>query len=100
MLNEADTRAKLIDPAIRLRGWTEDQIRREETAGKIEIVAGKGRRRARGRSSFPLDLRPSMVDISLTQKPIRIPNNGALRRVTMPRNSRENAGRRCSEKDF
>jgi len=32
-LNEADTRAKLIDPAIHKRGWTEDLIRREETAG-------------------------------------------------------------------
>ena len=35
-LSEADTRAKLIDPAIHARGWTEDLIRREETAGAIE----------------------------------------------------------------
>jgi type I restriction enzyme R subunit len=28
-LGEADTRAKLIDPAIHVRGWTEDLIRRE-----------------------------------------------------------------------
>lgn len=33
-LNEADTRAKLIDPAIYQRGWTEDYIRREQTAGR------------------------------------------------------------------
>lgn len=39
-LSEADTRAKLIDPAIHRRGWTEDLIRREETAGAIEA---KGR---------------------------------------------------------
>ena len=39
-LNEADTRAKLIDPAIHKRGWTEDLIRREETAGTVEIVNG------------------------------------------------------------
>lgn len=32
-LSEADTRAKLIDPALHNRGWTEDLIRREETAG-------------------------------------------------------------------
>jgi type I site-specific restriction endonuclease len=32
-LNEAETRAKLIDPAIHKRGWTEDLIRREETGG-------------------------------------------------------------------
>ncbi len=34
---ESDTRAKLIDPAIHTCGWTEDLIRREETAGAIEI---------------------------------------------------------------
>jgi len=28
-LGEADTRAKLIDPALYARGWTEDLIRRE-----------------------------------------------------------------------
>jgi type I site-specific restriction endonuclease len=27
-LSETDTRAKLIDPAIHARGWTEDFIRR------------------------------------------------------------------------
>jgi type I restriction enzyme, R subunit len=42
-LSEADTRAKLIDPALHARGWTEDFIRREETAGAIEIVDGKHR---------------------------------------------------------
>ena len=40
-LSESDTRAKLIDPAIHARGWTEDLIRREETAGAIEIVDGQ-----------------------------------------------------------
>jgi type I restriction enzyme R subunit len=39
-LSEADTRAKLIDPALHARGWTEDLIRREETAGAIEIIDG------------------------------------------------------------
>ena len=38
---ESDTRAKLIDPAIHTCGWTEDLIRREETAGAIEIIDGK-----------------------------------------------------------
>jgi hypothetical protein len=37
-LSEADTRAKLIDPALHARGWTEDLIRREETAGAVEIM--------------------------------------------------------------
>jgi len=31
-LSEADTRAKLIDPAIHKNGWSEDLIRRVETA--------------------------------------------------------------------
>jgi type I restriction enzyme R subunit len=53
-LGEADTRAKLIDPAIHTRGWTEDLIRREETAGAIEIVDGKPRKRARGRVDYTL----------------------------------------------
>jgi hypothetical protein len=42
---EADTRAKLIDPALYTYGWTEDLIRREETTGAIEIVDGKPRKR-------------------------------------------------------
>ena len=51
-LNEADTRAKLIDPALHLRGWTENLIRREETAGAIEIIAGEPRKQAKGRVDF------------------------------------------------
>jgi len=47
--NEADTRAKLIDPAIHRRGWTEDLIRREETASAVEIIGGKARRRTCGK---------------------------------------------------
>ncbi|MDD2455712.1 MAG: helicase-related protein, partial [Kiritimatiellae bacterium] len=44
-LNESDTRAKLIEPALHKKGWTEDFIRREETAGTVEIINGKARRR-------------------------------------------------------
>src|SRR6202035_1308623 len=54
LLNEADTRAKLIDPAIHKRGWTEDLIRREETAGTVEIINGKARRRSRGKIDYVL----------------------------------------------
>jgi type I restriction enzyme R subunit len=53
-LSEADTRAKLIDPAIHARGWTEDLIRREETAGAIEILGGQARKHARGRIDYTL----------------------------------------------
>jgi type I restriction enzyme R subunit len=38
--SESDTRAKLIDPVLHSRGWTEDLIRREETAGAVEILDG------------------------------------------------------------
>ena len=46
--SESDTRAKLIDPALHQRGWTEDLIRREETAGTVYVVGGKPRRQAKG----------------------------------------------------
>lgn len=44
-LNEADTRAKLIDPALYARGWSEDRIKREETDGEVDIIGGRPRRR-------------------------------------------------------
>lgn len=52
--SEADTRAKLIDPALHQRGWTEDLIRREQTAGSIEIINGTARRRAKGKVDYLL----------------------------------------------
>jgi type I restriction enzyme R subunit len=54
--NEADTRAKLIAPTIRLRGWTEEHIRREETAGQIIVVNNKPRRK-KGRVDYTLRLK-------------------------------------------
>jgi type I restriction enzyme R subunit len=66
-LNEADTRAKLIDPAIHRRGWTEDLIRREETAGAIEIIGGKARRRARGKVDYVL-----RVKVTTTAQPVAL----------------------------
>ncbi|HNT33124.1 MAG TPA: DEAD/DEAH box helicase family protein [Candidatus Aminicenantes bacterium] len=54
MLSESDTRAKLIDPAIHSRGWTEDLIRREETAGAIDIGETGPRRRSRGTIDYVL----------------------------------------------
>jgi type I restriction enzyme R subunit len=53
-LNEAETRAKLIDPAIHGRGWTEDLIKREESAGAVEIVDGRPRKRSKGRVDYTL----------------------------------------------
>ncbi len=54
VLSESDTRAKLIDPAIRSRGWTEDLIRREESARMVDVIDGKPRRRAKGRTDYTL----------------------------------------------
>jgi type I restriction enzyme R subunit len=54
---EADTRAKLIDPSIHARGWTEDLIRREETAGAIEIIDGRPRKRSKGRVDYTLRIK-------------------------------------------
>ena len=56
-INEADTRAKLIDPVLHFRGWTEDSIKREVTAGAIEIVAGIPRQRAAGNSEEFITIR-------------------------------------------
>jgi len=56
-LSEADTRAKLIDPALHACGWTEDLIRREETAGAIEIIDGKPRKRSRDRVDYTLRIK-------------------------------------------
>jgi type I restriction enzyme R subunit len=56
-LSESDTRAKLLDPALHACGWTEDLIRREETAGAIEIIDGRPRRQAKGRVDYVLRVR-------------------------------------------
>ena len=40
-LNEADTRAKLIDPALHARGWREHMISREQLPGKVYLRGGK-----------------------------------------------------------
>ena len=66
-LNESDTRAKLIDPAIHARGWTEDLIRREETAGAIEIIDGKPRKQAKGRVDYAL-----RIKVNLETQPVAV----------------------------
>lgn len=67
LLNEADTRAKLIDPAIHKRGWSEDLIRREETAGTVEIINGKARRRSRGKIDYVL-----RVKVNVDTQPVAL----------------------------
>jgi type I restriction enzyme R subunit len=66
-LGEAETRAKLIDPALHARGWTEDLICREETTGAIEIVDGKPRKRTKGRTDYTL-----RVKVTATAQPVAL----------------------------
>ncbi|HBE44048.1 MAG TPA: hypothetical protein DDW17_01010 [Deltaproteobacteria bacterium] len=68
-LSEADTKAKLIDPALHNRGWTEDLIHREETACGIDIIDGKPKRRERGRIDYLLRIR---VNISTQPIPVAL----------------------------
>jgi len=77
-LSEADTRAKLIDPAIHATGWTEDLIKREETAGAIDVIGGRARRQPRGRVDYTLrvkvnpDTQPIAVGL-IEAKPSHLP---------------------------
>ncbi len=66
-LGEADTRAKLIDPALHKRGWSEDLLSREVTAGPVEVVGGKPRRSSKGRVDYTLRLQvaPSSQHITI-----------------------------------
>jgi type I restriction enzyme R subunit len=66
-LSEADTKAKLIDPALHQRGWTEDLIRREETECGIDIIDGKPRRSERGRTDYLLRVR-----VNINTQPVAI----------------------------
>jgi type I restriction enzyme R subunit len=65
--NEADTRAKLVDPAIHKRGWNEDLIRREETAGTVEVINGRARRRSRGKIDYVL-----RVKVNVDTQPVAL----------------------------
>jgi type I restriction enzyme, R subunit len=81
-LGETDTRAKLIDPKLHSRGWTEDYIKREETPGSIEIVDGQTPKRHRGRVDYTLRLRvgvntqPVAVALIEAKKEDSPPNQG------------------------
>lgn len=56
MLNEADTKAKLIDPKLHQVGWSEDLISREYylTDGRISITADKHKREERKYADYIL----------------------------------------------
>ena len=75
-LSEADTRAKLITPALHARGWSEDLIAREETAGAIALW-GEGAHRSRKRIDYVLRARAdggALLPVALIEaKPEREP---------------------------
>jgi len=56
---ETDTRAKLVDPGLYDAQWTEEHIRREETAGGIEVIEGEARRQSKGRVDYTLRIKVS-----------------------------------------
>ncbi|OGW18001.1 MAG: hypothetical protein A3G93_07735 [Nitrospinae bacterium RIFCSPLOWO2_12_FULL_45_22] len=66
-LSEADTKAKLIDPVLHQRGWTEDLIRREETEHGIDIIDGRPKRKEWGRTDYLLRVR-----VNINTQPVAI----------------------------
>lgn len=68
-LNEADTRAKLIDPKLHAAGWGEDRITREHylqknrqfTKGRIYLVGDEGRRRKPKKADYLLRFSASIA---------------------------------------
>lgn len=65
MMNEADTRAKLIGPKLSARGWNEDHIKRKATTGAITIVARKAWKAPRGRTDYTLRVKLNIVTQSV-----------------------------------
>jgi hypothetical protein len=66
-LSEADTHAKLVNPALYSRHWTEDHIKREETTGAVELIAGKARRRANPNRKAVIDTRTPVELLSVIE---------------------------------
>ena len=92
-LSESDTRAKLIDPALHTCGWTEDLIRREETAGAIAIEDGKPRKKAKGRVDYTLRVKvnPETQPIAVAlieAKAESLPPNHGLEQAKLYANSK------------
>ena len=80
-LTESDTRAKLITPALHSRGWREDMIRREETAGAIELVGDVARRSPDKRADYVLRVKaggesPLAVALIEAKRNTQMPEEG------------------------
>ena len=65
--SEADTHVKLIDPALHARGWTKDLIRREETAGTVEILEGRPDKPSQGRADYTL-----RISVTIEAQPMAV----------------------------
>lgn len=87
-LSEADTKAKLIDPVLHKRGWTEDLIHREETACGIDIIDSKPKRRERGRIDYLLRIR-----VNISTQPIAVALLEAKKNTEPPDKGLEQAKR-------
>ncbi len=80
-LSESDTRSKLIDPKLFKRGWNEDHIKREENAGTIYVINGKGKKK-KGTTDYTLrikiaaDAQPVAVAIIEAKKESLKPDDG------------------------
>lgn len=85
-LSEADTRAKLIDPALHCQGWTEDLIRREQTGQGIDIIDGMPKRKQRGRTDYLLRIR-----VNLNTQPVAVALLEAKRDDELPDKGLEQA---------
>lgn len=60
--NEADTRADLIDPLLRAKGWHSDLVRRELRPARVEIIRSRGRRvQPQGRVDYLLQVRLNAI---------------------------------------
>ncbi len=51
-MSEADTRANLIDKLLPQKGWTQEYVKREETARAVEMVNGAARKVAEGEAEW------------------------------------------------
>jgi type I restriction enzyme R subunit len=83
-LNEADTRAKLIDPKVKASGWGESQIEREHffrkghpfTAGRIYLVGKEARRAKPKRADYLFRYRGLPIAILEAKEESKSPDSG------------------------
>lgn len=83
-LNEADTRAKLIDPKLKAAGWGESQVEREHyfrkgiilTAGRIYLVGREARRKEPKRVDYLLRYKGMLIAVLEAKEESKAPDAG------------------------